>query len=169
MRFFLAVCLLSLLQLSILPDAAGPKLQSTTPNSSLVLKGAIEAARDLPRLHSLLVSRQRLACTRAVLQRRERQAPGQRQVRVEERHFGARRHRRGPRPDSGSRHIDRSVLRRYSAYATCGQACDHDRGPAHHALGPPVDEQQQLRGMGAELQLGAVTCSHGRSLTSPAR
>lgn len=57
MRFFLAVCLLSLLQLSITPDAAGPKLPSTTPNSSLVFKGAIEAARDLPRLHSLLVSR----------------------------------------------------------------------------------------------------------------
>jgi CubicO group peptidase (beta-lactamase class C family) len=57
MRVFLSICLLSLLWLSSLKDAAGLKSQATAPDSSLEFKAAAEAAQDLPRLHSLLVSR----------------------------------------------------------------------------------------------------------------
>ena len=115
-----------------------------------------EAAQTLPRLHSLLVSWRGTLVLERYYNGAGAHEAGEHQVRLEERHFGARRHRDRSRLISG---VDQPIAPFFPDLLPREddrQARDHDRGSADDAFGPGVDEQPELRRVGAEPELGAA-------------
>ena len=97
----------------------------------------------------------RVAARRGVLQRREAEPRRQHEVRLEEPHLAARRHRRRPRTPRRRRHR-RSLLPRPRRRPR--EARHHRRGPADHAVGPSRPPATGTTAAGWRAGTGSATC-----------
>ena len=147
----LAITLMADLKVSTTCRSVRTTVRSRTSVVVPTFGSAVDAASELPRLHSLLVAQRGEIDSRALLQRPARDDPGKRQIRFQERHLRAGRHRRRSQAA-----LARRAIAKYFPDLPEPKRAHHHRTVADDAVGARVDEQSQLRRVGAELELGAA-------------